>query len=80
MIAGLDVHDRLGEIQCPKLILVGELDPSTPPSASAALFAAIAGSKMTVLPGVSHIATVEALGAVNSELLAFLTSHGDKEA
>ncbi len=79
MIAGFDVHDRLGDIQCPTLILVGGLDPSTPPSAATALVEAIAGAKMVVLPGVSHIATVEAPDAVNSELLAFLTSHADKK-
>ena len=80
MIAGFDVHERLGEIQCPTLVLVGALDPSTPPSAATALVEAIAGAKMVVLPGVSHIATVEAPDAVNSELLAFLTSHADKKA
>ena len=80
MIAGFDVHDRLGEIQRPTLILVGGLDPSTPPSASTALVEAIAGAKMVVLPGVSHIATVEAPDAVNSELLAFLARHADNQA
>ena len=30
-----------------------------------------------MLPGVSHIATVEAPGAINSELLAFLASHAE---
>ncbi len=77
MIAGFDVHERLGEIQCPTLVLVGALDPSTPPSAAAALTEAILGAKMVMLPGVSHIATVEAPGAINSELLAFLASHAE---
>ncbi len=74
MIAGFDVHDRLGKIRCPTLILVGELDPSTPPSAAAALMSAIADATMVVLPGASHIATVEAPEMVNAELQAFLGS------
>ncbi len=78
MIAGFDVHERLGEIRCPTLILVGELDPSTPPSAATALLTAISGAKMVVLPGVSHIATVEAPGAVNSELQLFLESQAGR--
>ena len=80
MIAGFDVHERLDEIKCPTLILVGALDPSTPPSAATAMLQAIAGATMVVLPGVSHIATVEAPGAVNAELLAFLSRNADKKA
>lgn len=71
MIAGFDAQDRLGEIRCPTLILVGELDPSTPPSAASALPGAIQDATLVVLPGVSHIATVESPGAINSELQAF---------
>ena len=74
MIASFDVHDRLGEIRCPTLVLVGELDPSTPPSAAGALTTAIAGATMVVLPGVSHIVTVEAPKMVNAELQVFLGS------
>ena len=72
LIANFDVHSRLGEIRCPTLVLVGELDPSTPPAAAAALADGIAGARMTVLPGVSHIATVEAPEIVNEELRKFL--------
>ena len=31
IISGLDLDDRLSEISCPTLVLVGEKDPSTPP-------------------------------------------------
>lgn len=72
IVATFDVQDRLGEIQCPTLVLVGELDPSTPPAAATALMKGIAGAKMIILPGVSHIVTVEAPQAVNSELVSFL--------
>ena len=72
MIAGFDVHNRLHEIKCPTLVLVGELDPSTPPSAATALAQGIPGAKVIILPRASHIMTVEAPEAVNSELQKFL--------
>ena len=71
-IAKLDVHARLGEIGCPTLILVGEHDPSTPPSVARELTEAIRGAKLTIIPRASHIVTVEAPGAVNDALAAFL--------
>ncbi len=72
IIAGFDVQDRLSEIKCPTLVLVGESDLSTPPSAAMALTGNIAGAKMVVLPRASHIVTVEAPEAVNAELQRFL--------
>ncbi len=71
-IATLDVTARLGEIQCPTLVLVGEHDPSTPPSFARELAAAIRGAKLEIIPGASHIVTMEAPAAVNEVLLNFL--------
>jgi 3-oxoadipate enol-lactonase len=72
IVADLDVYDRLGEIRCPTLVLVGEDDPSTPPAVAADMAAAIQNSKLIVIPGASHIVTVEAPAAVNNALNAFL--------
>ncbi len=74
MISKFDVHDRLSEIRCPTLILVGEHDPSTPPSVASALAAKIPGSKLVVLPNASHIATVEVPVAVNIEIKQLLAA------
>ena len=74
MIAGFDVHDRLPEIRCPTLVVVGEHDPSTPPAAAAALAEGIKGAELVVLPKVSHIVTVEAPQATNAALMGFLTT------
>ena len=74
IIADFDVNDRLGEIKCPTLVLGGDRDQSTPPATIALLAGGIRGAKMVILPGVSHIATVEAPKAVNNELLKFLNS------
>ncbi len=72
VIATLDIHGRLPEIQCPTLILVGERDPSTPPSVARELSRAILGAEMVIIPDASHIVTVEAPTAVNEALKAFL--------
>lgn len=72
IISKFEVHDRLGEIRCPALVLVGERDPSTPPSAASALQEKIPGAKMVVIPNASHIVTVEAPLAVNTAMRSFL--------
>ncbi len=72
MIAGFDVLERLGKIQCPTLILAGESDLSTPPEAAAALAAGISGAKLIVLADASHMAPLEVPEAINAEILAFL--------
>ena len=71
LISGLDVEDRLSEISCPTLVLVGEEDPSTPPAVASRLAGAIKGSSLIIVPGASHIVTVEAPSAVNAALLSF---------
>ena len=72
IIAGLDLDDRLAEITCPTLVLVGEHDPSTPPAVASRLAGAIQGSALVVVREASHIVTVEAPEAVNTALLDFL--------
>ena len=72
IISGLDISDRLSEISCPSLVLVGEKDPSTPPAVARRLSDAIKGSSLVVIPEAAHIVTAEAPDAVNSALLRFL--------
>ena len=74
IISWLDLDDRLPEISCPTLVLVGEQDPSTPPDVASHLAGAIRGSSLIVIPGASHIATVEAPSAINTALQSFLAS------
>ena len=69
-----DVHDRLSEIRCPTLVLVGEQDPSTPVSAASALADGIVGAEMQILSATSHMATIESPDAVNSALRRFLSN------
>jgi pimeloyl-ACP methyl ester carboxylesterase len=73
MLPSHDVRDRLGEIACPTLVVVGELDRETPPVYAEALAAAIAGARLAVIPAVGHITSMEAPAAVNRLLRDHLT-------
>ncbi len=71
-ISEFEVEERLAEIQCPTMILVGELDPSTPPAAAEVMRVRIAGARVEVLPGVSHFLQLEAADAVSAAMLQFV--------
>ena len=74
-ISGLDVTDRLGAIKLPTRVIVGELDPATPVAASQAIHAAIPGSELVIVPGVSHMLHNEEPDLFNSHVLPFLDAH-----
>jgi 3-oxoadipate enol-lactonase len=66
-----DTTAALGRIGCPTLVLVGDQDVSTPPSAAEALKAGIPGAKLVVIENAAHIPTVERPDAVTSAMLSF---------
>jgi 3-oxoadipate enol-lactonase len=68
----LDYLEKLGKIQIPALIVVGEEDPGTPVSAAQAIQERIVGSKLVILPGARHLSNVEQAGAFNRAVLEFL--------
>lgn len=76
MIATFEVRARLHEIRCPTLVVVGDLDPSTPVAAAEVLVQNIAGAELVVLAHTSHIAMLESPAAVNAALLGFLRRVG----
>jgi len=71
-IRALDYADRLREIRMPTLIIVGQEDMGTPVAASELMHAAIAGSKLVVLPSAAHLSNVEQAENFNRTLLGFL--------
>lgn len=73
-IAGLDIGDRLAELRCPTLVLVGEDDPGTPPAMARRLHEAIAGSVYEVISEASHLSNVAQPERFGSEVLRFLDS------
>lgn len=59
-LAGLyDVRDRLGGIQVPTLVVVGEHDWLIPPSASRVIAEGIAGAELVVIPAAGHFSFIE---------------------
>jgi 3-oxoadipate enol-lactonase len=71
-IRALDYAVRLREIRVPTLIVVGQEDLGTPVAAAEAMHAAIAGSKLVVLPAAAHLSNVEQAEKFNQALLGFL--------
>ena len=72
VVVGLNVTHRLSEVQCPTLLMVGELDRLLPPSASMLIHQHISGSRLEVLPGVGHFSPIEAPDLFGRTLIAFL--------
>jgi 3-oxoadipate enol-lactonase len=71
-IRALDYADRLHAIRVPTLIIVGENDLGTPVAASEVMHAAIAGSKLVVLPSAAHLSNIEQAERFNHALAGFL--------
>jgi pimeloyl-ACP methyl ester carboxylesterase len=72
--AALDppVHERLGEITCPTLVLVGNEDADDLRAIAKHVAASIPGSELVELPGTAHLPSLERPDAVNPLLLQFL--------
>lgn len=60
-----DTRGRLGEIECPTLVAVGEHDEETPLDYARALHEAIPRSRLEIIPGAGHLSNLETPGAVN---------------
>jgi pimeloyl-ACP methyl ester carboxylesterase len=77
-LAGLggreDSTDTLRRIQIPTLVVVGEEDVLTPPSEAKKMAAAVAGSRLAVLPGAGHLSNLENPSAFDDALGSFLDS------
>lgn len=67
-----DATPWLGDIAVPTLVLVGEDDALTPPSAATVLAGGISGAELVVLPGAGHLSTLEDPGRCNDALDGFL--------
>ena len=76
--AGADLRRLLPTIDIPTLLLWGDQDARAPLPIAHALHAAIAGSRLVVLPGVGHVSPVQAPDQFSQELLAFLQAADDR--
>ena len=71
-IAAMDQRESIRAIDRPTLVIVGEHDPGTPPSAAELIHDRIAGSKLVVLPDSAHFCNIEQAGLFNTALEEFL--------
>lgn len=74
-IRDLDVTHRLAGILLPTRVIVGALDPATPPAAAQAIHAEIQGCELVEMPGVSHMLMLEEPEAFQARVLEFLARH-----
>jgi len=73
LAARTDTTPSLPNINVPTLILVGEHDPLTPPSAAEEMHAKIANSELHVIPDAAHMSNLENPEVFNQRLLDFLS-------
>ena len=71
-IAAMDQRESIRAIDRPTLVIVGEHDPGTPPSAAELVHDRIAGSKLVVLEDCAHFCNIEQAGPFNAALSEFL--------
>lgn len=69
-----DSNPTLPTITVPTLIVVGDEDVLTPVAESAAMHAAIPGSRLEVIAGAGHVSNVERPAAVNHVLSEYLAA------
>jgi 3-oxoadipate enol-lactonase len=74
-IARVDLLERLPDIRCPVLVMVGEEDHGTPPEMARAIHAALPGSTLRIIPSASHLSNIEQPELFNRARLEFLEAH-----
>lgn len=75
-ISDINTFDRLTEIQCPVLILVGEHDHGTPPEMAHAMKAQMPRAFFSEIPNAGHISNVEQPAIFNQLLIDFYMGTG----
>lgn len=67
-----DVTERLGQIECPTLVVVGELDAISTTEEMLSVARAIPHGQFVEIPGSGHMSTIEKPAEVNAAILEFL--------
>ena len=71
-IPRINTTDRLREVRCPALVIVGEDDPGTPVEMSRAIHAVLPSAELAILRSASHLSNLEQPVEFNRVLLSFL--------
>jgi 3-oxoadipate enol-lactonase len=77
-ISKVDYLDRLKEIKCPVLIMVGEHDHGTPPEAARVIQQNLPGSELKIIHSAAHISNVEQAQVFNDAMIGFLERVGGR--
>jgi len=77
-IVTTDFRAILSKITVPTLVIVGEEDVVTPPSASEFLVKNITGASLVKIPGSGHLSNIEKSEAFNAALESFLNQHAQR--
>ena len=72
-IAAMDLRASLGRISAPVLVIAGAEDPATPPWHGARIASGVGRSRLRVIRGGAHLATVSQPGEVTAVLMEHLT-------
>ena len=80
MIDRADSIPSLGQITCPTLVIVGELDRGTPPSDAQFMVEHIRGARLAVLAEAAHLSNLESPEAFNTAMHAFLNEIGQGDS
>jgi 3-oxoadipate enol-lactonase len=71
-IPQINLTDKLGAIECPVQIIVGDKDAGTPVAMSEAIHRAIPGSELVIIPDASHLSNMEQPERFDAALTGFL--------
>ncbi|HEY7870251.1 MAG TPA: alpha/beta fold hydrolase, partial [Methylomirabilota bacterium] len=71
-IPKINVTDRLKDVRCPALVIVGEDDPGTPVEMARDIHAALPSAELAVLCRASHLSNLEQPEEFNRALGGFL--------
>lgn len=72
LIGDHDALEKLGDINCPVLVMAGADDAETPPAYAHAIASLVPGAQVTIIPDAGHIVNLENPAAVNARLGFFL--------
>jgi 3-oxoadipate enol-lactonase len=71
-IPRINVTERLKDVRCPALVIVGEEDPGTPVDMAREIHAALPGAELAILSRASHLSNLEQPAEFNHALGGFL--------
>ena len=72
LLARQDLRDCIADIECPTLLVGGEMDTLTPPEMQQEIHQNLARSRLYILPDCGHLSTFEQPGMVSAYMRAWL--------